>query len=131
MCDAYVYEDVMGGWTTHIAGNKPIIPPIPQLQISWMPRLHGEWDIETRTMRYANRWRAAFAYVICSIWALSHRLHYWSLDLIPRREIGLPHDGERFNDPTPEACSERLKSLRLMGYRIPQYAIDALLSEKE
>lgn len=31
MCDVYVYEDVDGGWATHVAGRRRAIPPIPDL----------------------------------------------------------------------------------------------------
>ena len=130
MCDVYVYEDVNGGWTTHMAGNRPMLPPIPELPLSWLPKINGEFDSETRTVRYPNKWRAAFAYVVCTVWVWSHRIHFWSLSLIPRRDIGLPHDGESFNDPTPSDCADRLEMLRRMGYRVPQRVIDALRSEQ-
>lgn len=45
------------------------------------------------------------------------------------REIGLPMDGKAFNDETAEACAGRLEALRTLGYRVPQYAIDALREE--
>lgn len=43
--------------------------------------------------------------------------------------IGLPHDGETFNDPTPGECADRLEALRALGYNVPQYAIDELREE--
>jgi hypothetical protein len=130
-CDVYTYEDVMGGWTTHVAGNRAIFPPIPELPFTWLPDLQGEWDREARRMRYPNRWRALVAAVVNRVWMWSHRLNSWSLGLIPRRAIGLPFDGESFNDPTPGECAERLEWLRGLGYKVPQYAIDALKAEED
>jgi len=47
------------------------------------------------------------------------------------QHIGLPYDGEMFNDPTPLAMAERLQMLAKAGYSVSQYAIDALLEEAE
>ena len=33
MCDVYVYEDDAGGWTTHVAAKRRILPPIPSLPL--------------------------------------------------------------------------------------------------
>lgn len=44
-------------------------------------------------------------------------------------DIGLPHDGATFNDPTPGAAADRLEDLKAMGYIVPQYAIDDLRTE--
>lgn len=103
MCDVYVYEDVAGGWTTHVAFRRRALPPIPSLPLGRVPtRLWLLWD------RYVHR---------------------ATLHLIPLRPIGLPHDGCSFNDSTPGACADRLESLRAMGYRVPLYAIDTLREE--
>lgn len=135
-CDVYTYEDVMGGWTTHVAGRRRVIPPIPDIlggQVSMaMHRWSGcTWDKESRELVYPSRWRR-FVYVDlwCRLSGFWHsRLHMGSLHLIPLRPIGLPFDGETFNDPTPTECADRLEWLRGLGYIVPQYAIDALRSE--
>ena len=59
------------------------------------------------------------------------RLHRLSMRLIPLRPIGLPCDGESFNDSTPGECADTLERLRGMGYIVPQYAIDALREEDD
>lgn len=128
MCDVYVYEDCYGGWTTHVAGSRCIIPPIPKVPWSWMPRL-GHYDNATHRVIYPNRFIAAVAWVWLRILVASDRLHMWSLGLIPRRRIGLPCDGARFNDEAPADCAARLEELRDMGYNVPQYAINALQEE--
>lgn len=130
-CDVYVYEDVSGGWTTHVAGRKRVIPPIPDISYGWAPSFGGVWQPEKRRVDYPTRWHAAAAWVVFGFLSFWHnRVHMASLRLIPLRAIGLPHDGESFNDPTPFACASRLKHLRLLGYSVPQDAIDALLSEE-
>lgn len=128
MCDVYVYEDCYGGWTTHVAGNRCVIPPIPKIPWSWMPRL-GRYDNAARRVIYPNRFVAAVAWVWLRILVASDRLHMWSLGVIPRRRIGLQFDGERFNDATPSLCAETLLMLRAVGYNVPQYAINALQEE--
>lgn len=128
MCDVYVYEDCYGGWTTHVAGNRCIFPPIPRLPWSWIAKL-GAYNHESRRVDYPNRFIKALAWVQLRIWAASDRLHMWSVGIIPRRKIGLPFDGQRFNDATAALCADTLLLLRDVGYIVPQYAIDALREE--
>lgn len=45
--------------------------------------------------------------------------------------INFPHAKGSFNFETPTEAAEFLKELRSLGYRVPQYAIDALLDEDE
>ena len=129
-CDVYVYEDVMGGWTTHVAGRRRPFPPIPDLMSIRLPRFGGAWNKATRRFDYPTRWHAIAARVVFGFVAFWHnRLHMASLHLIPLRPIGLDHDGESFNDGSAEECADRLEYLREMGYKVPQYAIDALKEE--
>lgn len=135
-CDVYVYEDVGGGWTTHVAGRRRLLPAIPDLLGSKLSmRLRSwvgvYWDRETRKMIYPYRWRALLYRPWTSFLSFWHnRVHMGSLHLSPLRPIGLAHDGESFNDPTAGECADRLESLRDLGYIVPQYAIDALRKEQ-
>lgn len=129
-CDVYVYEDVSGGWTTHVAGRRRRIPPIPDLPLHRLPNFGGTWSKELRRMVYPNRINAVCAKLSFTFAAFWHnRIHMGSLHLIPLRPIGLPHDGARFNDDTPEDCAYTLETLRAAGYVVPQYAIDSLRRE--
>lgn len=129
-CDVYVYADVGGGWTTHVAGRRRLVPPIPDMPLMHFPSLGGQWLREERRMSYPSRWHAVAAWLIFGFAAFWHnRVHMASLRLIPLRPIGKAHDGESFNDDTPTACAERLEQLRAVGYVVPQEAIDALRSE--
>lgn len=135
MCDVYVYQDCDGGWTTHVASARLAIPPIPSLlDGQFMMRVHrwtgANWNSGTSNVEYPSRWRKHVANVWFRFAAWWHQhIHGGSLKLIPRRKIGLPEDGRTFNVGTAEECADRLESLRALGYRVPQYAIDALREE--
>ena len=100
MCDVYVYENVAGCWTTHVAGNR-ITKPAPELDTS---------SVELFRITRARQ--------------AEH------LATAKRAPIGLPHDGETFHDETPGDCAKRLRELMALGYIVPQYAIDALEAEQ-
>lgn len=110
MCDVYVYE-ADEGFVTHVAGSRSIVPPIPKLPIWFLVR---KGPLERLTAR---------------LWFYSDRLNLWTKGKIPSRKIGLAHDGESFTDDSPAACADRLSWLRDVGYNVPQYAIDELLTE--
>ena len=135
MCDVYVYQDCYGGWTTYVARARLVIPPIPSLlDGQFMTRVHrwtgANWNSGTRNFEYPSRWRKHVANVWFrfAAWWQTY-IHGGSIKLIPMRSIGLPMDGETFNDATAEACASLLEALRALGYRVPQYAIDALRDE--
>ena len=103
-CDLYVYEHCDGGFVTIVAKNRVVFAePLP----SEVP-----FDAD-----HCHEWYAR---------------HQQVMDLVgrsERRPIGLPHDGESFNDPSPADCADRLERLRALGYKVPQRAIDALRGE--
>lgn len=103
-CDVYVYANCSGGYTTHVASRRVLYRhPLPP------PVLFDGARI--------TEWQARRA-LIEALFAES--------DKVP---IGLPHDGESFNDDTASECADRLERLRALGYVVPQYAIDALREE--
>lgn len=108
MCDVYVYEDVSGGWTTHVASGRLAFRPLPDLNLMKFPG-NRAWAL---------------------LWLWWHRLSLLSLKLIPTREIGLEHDGATFNHATPGECAAWLEHLREVGYCVPQYAIDDLREDQ-
>lgn len=124
-CDVYVYEDVSGGWTTHVAGMRRkgwVIPQFPLMAL----RFGAKWDGESRKSVYPTRLHRAGAGLWFRSAAIWGRIHSWWLNRVPLHPIGLPCDGESFNDPTPEDCAKTLERLRSLGYVVPQYAIDNL-----
>ena len=134
-CDVYVYENCGGRWTTHVAGNRRMFQPIPdildgRLSVAVSRWSGGYWDKAARKMAYPQRWRGVLAgwwFALVSFW--HERIHMASLRAIPLRPIGLQFDGETFSDNTPTECAARLEWLRGLGYTVPQHAIDALRSE--
>ena len=134
-CDVYVYADVSGGYTTHVAGNRRALPPMPDIigeRFSmWLHRWSGcEWDKDKHKFVYPIRYRAMLYGLWLQFVSFWHnRIHMGSLHLIPSRPIGLPHDGETFNDETPTECAATLERLRAIGYVVPQDAIDSLRAE--
>lgn len=106
--DIYVYEDVNGGWTTHVAGNRFVgnIPEEPDF-IGLDPNDEGA------VRKALNQHKAVMDFIQSA----------------ERQPIDHPLAGQSFNDPTPAACADRLESLRAAGFHIPQHAIDDLRSE--
>lgn len=103
-CDLYCYEDCNGGFTTFVADNR-IVGDIPEL----LP-LSRISDKE---------------------WAEAYQKQTDFLETAKRKNIGLPYDGECFNDPTLEAFLKRILSLREIGYNFPDYVIEDIKKEQK
>lgn len=104
-CDVYVYEDVMGGWTTHVARRRWVHP-----QKIRQP----EWDFSSEAKLEQSM--------------IDRKLWMTECDMV---DINGPHDGETFNDPTPGECAITLRQLRHEGYHVPQFAIDRLEEDQD
>lgn len=100
-CDVYVYEDVKGGWTTHVAGSRR----------KYLYTLPPGLPDDAEPLAAFKRWKLVM-----------NAQH----DLIG---IDLPHAGETFNDPTPWACAQRLKELKSIGFNVPDGVIQELEAE--
>lgn len=104
LCDAYVYEHYLGGFVIHLAATRPVYKePLPAV----VP-IDKEHTTE---------------------WMVRHKKVMEMVRSAERRSIGLPHDGETFEEPTAIDCATKLTQLKDMGYNIPQLAIEALLAE--
>ena len=103
-CDVYVWHDVSGSYRIAVAGNRIIgeVPALPCLD-------------ETEP--------AAFA--------AAHRVQMAFVEAAPREPIGGAHDGALLSCTDARHGAEQLLALRADGYRVPQYAIDALLEEAD
>jgi hypothetical protein len=109
-CDVYVYEDVNGGWTTHVASRRRVAPePCPE--IDWDQVWHMPQDKQVEAV---ERWRNAE--------------REW-LDRAEVVDIGLEFDGQSFNDPTAAECAETLRMLKGAGYWVPDDVISELEQE--
>lgn len=112
-CDVYVWADVCGDWRTAVATNRCVFKePLPE-PVNYPPADAPEPERK----------------VAIEAWISRHQKVMAMVDAADRVEIGLPHDGEFFNDATPGECADRLVMLREVGYNVPQYAIDALREE--
>lgn len=103
-CDLYVYESCEGGFMTYVGRTRlvfaePLPHPVP------------------------------FSFECEDEWLARHKKVSEMVEKAESFPIGLPHDGETFVDATAGDCAERLERLRALGYRVPQYAIDALWAE--
>lgn len=108
-CDVYVYGDTRGGWTTHVASARYAYKePLPA-EVEFDPADDTSW----------------------SAWLARREAVQRMVDEADRVAIGLPHDGETFNDDTPGDCADRLERLRGLGYRVPQDAVEALRQEQQ
>lgn len=107
-CDLYIYQS-FGGWVTHVSARRNDLPDEaypPPLPWGKTKDEHRAWyDRHQTVMAMIN-----------------------DAELVP---IDLPHAGESFCDDTPGECADRAESLRALGYRVPQYAIDSLRAEQE
>lgn len=104
-CDLYVYADVSGGWTIHVAGNRPVYkeplpPPIPFTAETIRPWMERDQII--------------------------HRM----LEQAERVPIGLPYDGQSFNDDR-DGTVATLRMLKEAGYQFPHDIIDEIAGEPE
>ena len=108
-CDVYVYADVAGGYTIHVAGNR-IVGDIPKADHLWLSD-GVDWDAE-------GYFRA-------------HREQMDFLATAEREFIDLPYSGEVFRESTAALAIKRLLELRELGYRVPGYAIEGLAEEME
>ena len=104
-CDVYVYEDCSGGFTVHVADNKPVFKePLPK-EIPFDTEHQKEWfDRHKKVMSMVSGSK--------------------------RKKIGLPHDGKTYNYDTAEEMAEFLRELKVLGYYVPEYAIENLLLDQ-
>lgn len=103
-CDVYVYASVYGGYQTHVAGSRYVYKqPLPP-QVPFDKEHIDAWMKRDRKVKKM-------------------------LDEASIVPIGLPHDGECFADEMAADAAKRLQALKEIGYNVPQYAIDALLTE--
>lgn len=93
-CDIYCYEDVSGGYTTHVAGMRYVHKdPLPSPVVLNSDNV-GEWFDRYKKVQQM-------------------------IGMADHVEIGLPYDGETFNDPDVESFIERIRMLKKAGYNVP------------
>ena len=141
-CDAYVYEDVNGGWTTHIAErrHKHKLPDhIKQMykDAFWLFDSEGSSQKWQEADAAEDEWIKSFPHEVAWVNTLQadgsfvKKPEYFFADseYIDLSTIG-EEAGQTFNDPTPQDCARRLIALKQKGFLIPDYAIETLMEEK-
>lgn len=101
-CDLYIYEDVAGGYTTHVAANRHN-EPIPEITA----------DILKDRDAFCEQHKAQMDYLECA----------------DTKPIGLKYDGDTFRDETLEELLERVKMLREAGYNCPDEVVKDIEEE--
>jgi hypothetical protein len=102
--DVYAFEHVNDGFVIHVASSRyvfkePLPPAVPLSDQCF-------YDWMRRHQKVTEMCRTA-----------------------DNVTIGLPHDGETFITDTAGECADQLERLSVIGYNVPQYAIDALRAE--
>jgi hypothetical protein len=115
-CDVYVYEDVSGGFTCHVAARKIV-------NLHEAPHCPSLWDYQScKDGKTSDEDMADFM--------AKYRAWMTWLDTNAIREnIELEYDGETFNTDTATDMGNQLKMLQNMGYQVPDYAIESLWEE--
>jgi hypothetical protein len=113
-CDAYVYEDAHGGWTTHLAG------------VRWP---EGAPESGMDAMFYAMNAECSNDEVAQAYKDAQQARDDWNKQN-PPQPIEHPEAGASFNHDTPGECAENLERLRKEGFRVPDWAIDELREEE-
>ncbi len=104
-CDVYVYESDMG-YEVHVANYKTNFHEPTPAPIKLTPE---------NILEYVDRVNKVLE----------------MLEKADKQPIGLPHDGESYCFDTALQAANCLIQLKVVGYRVPQCAIDSLLEESE
>lgn len=104
-CDLYCYQD-SGGYSTHVAAHRAVYkePLPPDIELSSEPAIIDAW---------VNR----------------HQHVMEMLKNADRVDIGLPYDGQSFHDSDLGEFLQRLRHLKEVGYKFPDYVIEAVIEE--
>jgi len=110
--DVYVYADTSGGWTTHVAGQRPPAgKPYSGLELALVgdgTETHPAWVLFKESELLEQEWS----------------------DANPAQPIDHPEAGESFNHSEPGECADNLERLKSEGFIIPFGVIQQLRSEQ-
>jgi hypothetical protein len=104
--DVYIYADVDGGFTTHVASLR---------YDGEIPSVVGVFDDPFDAQRAADLFKAQIDFLASTT----------------ATRIGGPFDGQTFRDPTLSALLARMNELSASGYRVPADAFAVVKSEIE
>lgn len=101
-CDLYVYMSGDDRYTIHVAGNR-VVGDIPKITVELFPDTVKEFLVQ-------------------------HDAQMEWLKTAERKPIGLEHDGKTF-DLSGEGTIAKLRELKRLGYKFPDYVIDDIANE--
>jgi hypothetical protein len=107
-CDVYCYEDISGGFTTHVAGNRCVgeIPKVPSLSTV----KKGD---EQSMQNYID----------------AHNAQMQFLENCERVEIESEHAGKSYNDDDLSGLLARLTMLKECGFNVPDFVFESIKEE--
>lgn len=100
MCDCYVYQDVAGGYTIHVAARRRIRRPQPAVD-------------ESSPERFAETFMAQMK----------------DVESIPLEAIGMPHDGATYRLSSLPELRDTLLMLQAAGYNVPAWVLEDIGEE--
>lgn len=112
-CDVYVYSDVDGGWTTHVAAaRQPAGAPADGFALLAATSTNPD-------------------HPALQLWVEQHKaLIDWCMQT-GSVAIDHPEAGTNFRHPTPGECADNLERLAREGFIVPIFAIQELRKEQE
>jgi hypothetical protein len=131
-CDVYVYEDVSGGWTTHVAGRrrKNKLP-------DHIKAMYPNWSELDAVDRYMSAKEAEGVWIksqphtiVVGKNSKGEDVPMYFLADSEYEPLPEPEAGQSYSDASPGQCADRLELLRSKGFSVPQSAIDALREEQ-
>jgi hypothetical protein len=132
-CDVYVYADVSGGWTTHVAGNRRK-NNLPDHIKAMFPK---DWSKSDAVELYMAANEAEREWIRTQphevVMGKNSKGEDVPMYFLARSEflsIESEESGQSYNDSSPGECADRLETLKNKGFRVPQHAIDALREEQ-
>lgn len=111
--DFYVYANVSGKWTLHVAGSRYLHTPPPVYVYPEEHKIVHESGGFGLTPEGSEAWRK------------------WLEECNPLVDIDLPFAGERFDFDTPGECANKLEELAKIGYHLPEGPVERLRSDQE
>lgn len=109
-CDIYAFASVYGTYEVWVAENKYVSEKEKPRSIAF-PVPGDEKGMKAWLKRH-------------------HEMNEWITNA-SRERIGLACDGHQFSFMTPGDAAEKMEELKAMGYKVPQFAIDALKEEQK
>lgn len=130
-CDVYVYEDVAGGWTTHVAGRKQVATVPQHIKATLPPTGDSDWPTAYMAQKAAiDAWIQTQPHEVI-LGKTTEGKEVPMYFLTKYEPLTFEGAGQTFSHGSPKECAEFLLELRARGARVPQSAIEALLEESE